>query len=192
MRVWPQCDYSILGRGRIWPDDFSKKIFPGGPYYISVNDVGSCSRRRRNVWRLVYIRESFGHRLCIGWREAELQWWSNIHGASHVPVPRLTSTISCLGTSVRSPREVFFLKIIRPNSSFGALEGSRSSGIRNVQQPKKMEIQVRELESPTCIMIAQVSSIGRLLIIDRSIGHGRYRRSIRIHLLENTVDIDGR
>jgi len=29
-------------------------------------------------------------------------------------------------------------------------------------------------------------------LIDRSIGHGRYRRSIRIHLLENTVDIDGR
>jgi len=26
----------------------------------------------------------------------------------------------------------------------------------------------------------------------RSIDHGRYRRSIRIHLLENTVDIDGR
>ena len=26
-------------------------------------------------------------------------------------------------------------------------------------------------------------------LIDRSIGHGRYRRSIRIHLLENTVDI---
>ena len=29
-------------------------------------------------------------------------------------------------------------------------------------------------------------------LIDRSIGHGRYRRSIRIHLLENSVDIDGR
>jgi len=29
-------------------------------------------------------------------------------------------------------------------------------------------------------------------LIDRSICHGRYRRSMLIHLLENTVDIDGR
>ena len=52
--------------GRIWPDDFSKKIFPGGPYRSSVNDVGRCSWRRRKVWRPVYVRERFGQCHCAG------------------------------------------------------------------------------------------------------------------------------
>jgi len=33
---------------------------------------------------------------------------------------------------------------------------------------------------------------GRLILTDRSVSHGRYRRSVRLHTLENTVDIDGR
>ena len=33
---------------------------------------------------------------------------------------------------------------------------------------------------------------GRLASTDRSVGHGRYRRSVRFHLRDNTVDIDGR
>ena len=46
-------------------------------------------------------------------------------------MPRLTSTSSCHETLLRSPREDFFWKIIRPNSSFGAPEGPLSSGVRN-------------------------------------------------------------
>jgi len=33
---------------------------------------------------------------------------------------------------------------------------------------------------------------GRLALTDRSVGHGQYRRSVRFHLRDNTVDIDGR
>jgi len=33
---------------------------------------------------------------------------------------------------------------------------------------------------------------GRLALTDRLVGHGRYRRSVRFHLRDNTVDIDGR
>ena len=33
---------------------------------------------------------------------------------------------------------------------------------------------------------------GRLALTDRSVGPGRYRRSVRFHLRDNTVDIDGR
>jgi len=33
---------------------------------------------------------------------------------------------------------------------------------------------------------------GRLAVTDRSVGHGRYRRSVRFHLRDNTVDIDDR
>ena len=31
-----------------------------------------------------------------------------------------------------------------------------------------------------------------MALTDRSVGHGRYRRSVRFHLRDNTVDIDGR
>ena len=33
---------------------------------------------------------------------------------------------------------------------------------------------------------------GRFALTDRSVGHGRYRRSVRFHLRDNTVDIDDR
>ena len=33
---------------------------------------------------------------------------------------------------------------------------------------------------------------GQLILNDRSVSHGQYRRSVRLHLRENTVDIDGR
>jgi len=36
------------------------------------------------------------------------------------------------------------------------------------------------------------SRFGRLALTDRSVGHGRYRRSVRFNLRDNTVDIDGR
>ena len=36
------------------------------------------------------------------------------------------------------------------------------------------------------------SSFGRLALTDRSVGHGRYGWSVRLHLRDNTVDIDGR
>jgi len=33
---------------------------------------------------------------------------------------------------------------------------------------------------------------GRLALTDRSVGHGRHRRSVRLYLRDDTVDIDGR
>jgi len=53
--------------------------------------------------------------------------------------------------------------------------------------PKKSQLPTQEIEK----MHRCRRSVDYFLI-DRSIGHGRYRRSIRIHLLGNTVDIDGR
>jgi len=48
----------------------------------------------------------------------------------HASPPRAAADgVDC--TLVRSPRDFFFPKIIQPNSSFGAPEGSLSSGVRN-------------------------------------------------------------
>jgi len=51
-----------------------------------------------------------------------LIWLSNPH--FHEQLPRNFSTV---------PQGIFLWKIIRPNSSFGAPEGSLSSGVRNAQ-----------------------------------------------------------
>jgi len=39
---------------------------------------------------------------------------------------------------------------------------------------------------------SQCRRFGRLALTDRSVGQGRYRRSVRLHLRDDTVDIDGR
>jgi len=50
---------------------------------------------RRNVWRPVYIRLSLQLSLTLACIKALSKTLPNIHGSSHVPVPRLTSTSSC-------------------------------------------------------------------------------------------------
>jgi len=110
---------------------FLKKIFPGGPYQSSVTNARGGEAWRRNVWRPVYIRLSLQVSLTLACIKALSKTLPNKHGASHVPAPRLNSTSVGDWALARSPREDFFSKIIRPNSSFGAPEGSPSSGVRN-------------------------------------------------------------
>ena len=117
----------------IWPDDSWKKIFPGGPYQSSVIDTRGGEAWRRNVWRPMYIRLSLQLSPTLDCIKALSKTLPNIHGASNVPAPRLTSTTVSDWTYVRSPREDFFSKwfFSKPHSSFGAPEGSPSCGVRN-------------------------------------------------------------
>ena len=65
--AYPWGEASLRGpEGRIWPDDFSKKNLPWGTVLNFGNDIGRCLWRRRNVWRPVHVRESFGQRLYTG------------------------------------------------------------------------------------------------------------------------------
>jgi len=50
---------------------------------------------RRNVWSPVYIRLSLQLSLTLACIMALSKTLPNIHGASHVPAPRLTSTSTC-------------------------------------------------------------------------------------------------
>jgi len=92
---------------------------------------------RWNVRRPMYIRILLQLRLTLACIKALSKTVPNIHGFSHVPAPRLTSTSTCRQRwmyLVRSPRELFVPKIIRPNSSFGTPEGSLSFGEHNAME----------------------------------------------------------
>jgi len=77
---------------------------------------------RQNVWRSVYIRLSLQLSLTLACIKTLPNTLPNIHRASHVPAPRLTSTSTCrrrwlnFGTV---PQGRFLSKIVRPNFSFG-------------------------------------------------------------------------
>ena len=57
--------------------------------------------------------------------------------------------------------------------------------------PRPREKLFRSLQSQTALELG-CRRFGRLALTDRSVGHGRYLRSVRFHLRDNTVDIDGR
>ena len=85
----------------------------------------------RNVWRPVYVRPSLQLSLTLACIKAMSKTLHNLHGASHDPAPPRAPADVVHRNLVRSPREDFFWKIIRPNSSFGGPGGSLSSGVRN-------------------------------------------------------------
>ena len=82
---------------RIWPDDFPKKIFPGGPYFKTADELYRVPQKfqparggeawRRNVWRPVYIRPSLRLSLILGCVQALSKNLPNLHGPSHVAAP---------------------------------------------------------------------------------------------------------
>ena len=125
--AYPWGETSLRGpEGRIWPDDFSKIIFPGGPWLIEVArqllvEV-RCGKNNKTSLQLS---------LTLACTMALSKPLPNIHGASHFPAPPRAPANVVHWTLVRSPREDFFWKIIRPNSSFGAPEESLTSGVRN-------------------------------------------------------------
>ena len=49
-----------------------------------------------------------------------------------------------------------------------------------------------DFQNASLLTFHRCRRFGRLALTDRSVGHGRYRRSVRFHLQDNTVDIDGR
>jgi len=125
--VFPGVDTSPRGsEGRIWPDDFWQNIFLGGLYNRLANAIDSCSWRWPSP---VYSRLSLQFSLTIACIKALSKTLAKIHGASHVPAPRLTPTSTCWRCWLifsTAPQGRIFSKIIRPNSSFGAPEGSIS------------------------------------------------------------------
>jgi len=98
--AYPGGDASLTGpEGRIWPDDVWTKSSLGVRSNVQsppAAAAGGGGAWRWNVWRPLYIRLSLQLSLTLACINVLSKTLRNIHGASHVPAPSLTSKICCL------------------------------------------------------------------------------------------------